>query len=162
MVEDDVCQAVSSFFRSGNIPRNINSTHIALIPKVRSPTRMQQLRPISLCNVSYKIVAKVLANRLKCALPHLISGSQSAFVPKHIIHDNILLAHEVMHYLKTSHNKSNKYMAVKLDMSKAYDRVEWSFVEAVMHRMGFNQQWIGWIMGCIQLVNYSVIINGEA
>lgn len=74
----------------------------------------------------------------------------------------LLLAHEVMHFLKTSPNKSNRYMAVKLDMSKAYDRAEWSFVEAVMRKMGFDHKWISWIMGCMVSVNYSVLINGEA
>lgn len=107
------------FFRSSNIPKNINNTHIALIPKIRSP-KMQQLRPISLCNISYKVVAKVLANCLKHVLLHLISDSQSAFVPECIIRDNIFLAHEVMHFLKTSPSKKDLYMAMKLDMSKAY------------------------------------------
>lgn len=80
IVGEDIFRAIQSFFRSGNMPKFINHTHIVLIPKVKSPNKMQHLHPISLCNISYKMVAKVLANRLKGVLPNLISASKSAFV----------------------------------------------------------------------------------
>ncbi|KAH1038066.1 hypothetical protein J1N35_039809 [Gossypium stocksii] len=86
--------------------------------------------------VVYKIVAKVLANRLKDTLPLCISQNQSAFVPGRMIHDNILIAHELVHYLQSAKNRPNKGFVIKLDMSKAYDRVEWPFIEEVMKKMG--------------------------
>ena len=140
----------------------INRTNIVLVPKIKNPSRMKDFRPISLSNVAYKLISKVLANRLKVVLPHLISENQSAFLAGRLIADNILVAFALMHYL--DHKKSGKdgYMAIKLDMSKAYDRVEWIFIEKVMRRLGFHEKWVGWILKCITTVSYSVLINGES
>ena len=140
----------------------LNRTNIALVPKVKHPSKMKDFRPISLSNMAYKLISKVLANRLKVVLSHLISENQSAFLTERFITDNILVAFELMHYL--DHKKSGKdgYMAVKLDMSKAYDRVEWIFIEKVMRRLGFHERWVDWIMRCITTVSYSVLINGES
>jgi len=76
--------------------------------------------------------------------------------------DNVLITHEALHYLKTSGAKKRCYMAVKKDMSKAYDRIEWEFIRLVMQAMGFHQTWIQWIMQCITTVSYSFLLNGAA
>ena len=123
---------------------------------------MKDFRPISLSNVTYKLISKVLANCLKAVLPQIISENQSAFLSEQLIIDNILVAFEVMHYLEHKKEGKESYMAIKLDMSKAYDKVEWSFVEKVMKKLGFHEKWIAWIMKCISTISYLVLINGEA
>ena len=122
---------------------NLNNTYIIFVPKVKMPNRMKDFCPISLSNVAYKLVSKVLANRLKTVLPQIISKNQSVFLFERLITDNVLIAFELMHYV--DHKKSGKdgYMAVKLDISKAYDKVEWEFIEKVMRRMGFHEKWVG-------------------
>ncbi|XP_059451054.1 uncharacterized protein LOC132181841 [Corylus avellana] len=135
---DEVCNVVLDILNSGKMPDELNSTHIVLIPKVKNPSCVTEFRPISLCNVIYKLVSKVLANRLKRVLPLIISLTQSAFIPGRLISDNILAAYETLHTMHTGMKGKKGFMSVKLDMSKAYDRVEWSFLEAVMRRMGAN------------------------
>ena len=158
----DVANMVLNALNSNASIANLNNTYITLVPKVKMPNKMKDFHPISLCNVAYKLLSKVLANRLKTVLSHIISENQSAFLSQRLITDNILVAFELMHYLEHKKSGENGYMAVKLDMSKAYDRVEWVFIEKVMRRLGFNEKWIGWVMKCITSVSYSVIINGEA
>ena len=161
IVGNDITTAVLACLKDGSLLKKINHTHICLIPKVQNPESVKDFRPISLCNVLYKLVAKVLANRLKKILPTIISETQSAFVPGRLITDNILIAFETLHHMK--HMKSNQqgYMALKLDMSKAYDRVEWVFLENIMLKLGFTASWVSIVMKCVRTVSYSVLINGE-
>ncbi|KAL5559838.1 hypothetical protein UlMin_036049 [Ulmus minor] len=122
---------------------------------------MKDFRPISLCSVLYKIIFKCLANRLKVFLDDLISENQSAFVGGRLIHDNIIAGYEGIHLMKNGRLGNGKKMALKLDMSKAFDRVEWKFIEAVMIKLGFAEPWILKIMNCISSVSFSFLLNGE-
>lgn len=99
---------------------------------------MKDLRPIALCNVLYKIVAKVLANRVRKILPYIITENQSAFVPVRSISDNVLVAFETLYYMKRKKCGSKGEVASKLDVSKAYDRVDWFFLKDRMRQMGFS------------------------
>lgn len=127
-VGDKIITEVQSFFISGILPKKINHTHVRLIPKVTSPQKVSEYRPIALCSVYYKIIAKLLAKRLQPVLHTCISENQSAFVPQRAISDNVLITHEALHYLKTSGAQKKCFMAVKTDMSKACDRLEWDFI----------------------------------
>ena len=94
-------------------------------------------------------------------LPHIISESQSAFQSDKAISDNILVAFETLHHMKRKRTGKVGHLALKLDMSKAYDRLEWVFLQKIMEKMGFDLKWIGWIMECIKSVSYSILVNGE-
>ena len=104
IIGSDVSHAILDFLNSSRMLGSVNFTHIVLIPKVASPEQMAQFRPISLCNILYKIASKVLVNRMKTILPQVISNSQSAFVLGRMISDNIIVAFEIIHYLKNLHN----------------------------------------------------------
>ena len=157
----EITLLVLDILNSGVLPENLNLTYIALIPKIKMPTCVTEFRPISLCNVLYKLISKVLANRLKKVLSHLIAPTQSAFVPGRLITDNILAAYETLHTMHTRMKGKKGFMAIKLDMSKVYDRVEWDFLEETMRRMGFAPRWIQLIMMCVTTVKYSILVNGE-
>jgi len=123
VIKDLLCVAIKDFFRYGKLLKEVNHTLITLIPKVANPETTAHFRPISLCNTLYKILAKILVNRMRPILQHIIHPTQSAFVPHRTIHDNILIAHEIVNKFK--HLKGKKgYVALKLDMKKAYDRIE--------------------------------------
>ena len=162
IVGNDIICMVLNVLNSNMSMAEINRTNITLVPKTKNATKMTEFRPISLCNVVYKLVSKVLANRLKTILPQIITESQSAFLHERLITDNVLVAFELMHYLDHKREGNDCFMAVKPDMSKAYDRVKWGFIEKVMERMGFHEKWINLIMSCITTVTYSVLINGVA
>ena len=131
-----------------------------MIPKVKNLDLVSEFRPISLCNVLYKIFSKVLANRLKKILPHIIIEQQSAFTKNRLISDNILVAFELLHCLQNHKSTKGDFMALKLDMSKAYDHVEWAFLEKIMRKLGFNEKWVTLMMLCVSTVSYSILING--
>ena len=124
IVGNDIIECCLNFLNHGVMPKDFNVTDIALIPKCTNPERMTYLRPISLCNVVYKIMSKCLANRIKPLLHSLIYDQQSAFIPGRLITDNILMAYETLNCLRKNKSENNGTMAIKLDMSKAYDQVE--------------------------------------
>ena len=131
-------EASLSIFNTGTIPANFNHTFISLIPKIKNPEKAKDFRLISLCNMLYKIIAKTIANHFKKLLPKLVSETQCALMSNHLILDNILVALETLHYLKSKRRGKSGLMALKLDMNKAYNRVEWIFLEKIMEKLGFD------------------------
>ncbi|GAU37344.1 hypothetical protein TSUD_395250 [Trifolium subterraneum] len=158
---DDIFSVVSTLLERGYFPTSLNETNICLIPKCDNLTSMRDLRPISLCNVLYKMISEVLANRLKCCLDKCVSQEQSAFVEGRSILDNALIATEVIHALKRKTKGRRGELALKIDISKAYDKVDWGFLRGVMTKMRFTDVWIRWVIMCVSSVNYSVLINSD-
>ena len=160
LIKADIVHAVIKFFQTGHMLEGINETSIVLIPKVDNPTELKDFRPISLCNVLYKVVSKCLVNRLRPLLGEMISENQSAFIPGRLITDNALLAFECLHFLEHGATPQNQYCAYKVDLPNAYDHVDWRFLEEAMQKMGFAHRWVQWIMVCVTMVRYSVKFNG--
>ncbi|KAA3472879.1 reverse transcriptase [Gossypium australe] len=156
---DDVLRMCHEILNNTNNVNSLNETLLIMIPKVENPCDMTNFRPISLYRFVYKMVSKVLVNRMKEVLPRCISLNQSTFVSGRMIHDNVLIAHELMHQLLNSKNGPSKGCVVKLDMSKAYDRVEWGFLENVLLKFGFSYEWVNKIMSCVRTVRYRVKYN---
>jgi hypothetical protein len=156
----EVTKAVLRILSGEESPEVINKTFIVMIPKVASPKELGQFCPISLCNVLYKIASKVAANRLKKVLPEVISEEQSAFVLGRLITDNIITAYECLHFMKRNRSKKYRCCALKLDMRKAYDRVEWSYLKEIMLKMGFSSTWVALVMRLVSTVSFLVLFNG--
>lgn len=135
-IEHDVCLTVQAYFCGHPLPQVLSSSLIALIPKVDAPKTCADYRPISLCNFFYKIISRVLSDRLVSILPILISEEQGAFVKGRYIIENVSLACELVQYL--GKNCKGRNVIFKLDMAKAYDRLEWNFLYAVLRHFGFS------------------------
>nr|CCA66036.1 hypothetical protein [Beta vulgaris subsp. vulgaris] len=160
-IGEDVTTKVLNMLNNVDNIGAVNQTHIVLIPKKKHCESPVDFRPISLCNVLYKIVAKVLANRMKMVLPMVIHESQSGFVPGRLITDNVLVAYECFHFLRKKKTGKKGYLGLKLDMSKAYDRVEWCFLENMMLKLGFPTRYTKLVMNCVTSARFSVLVNGQ-
>ena len=161
LVGNDVTDAILMYLNTGTFPPSLGHSFITLIPKVKSPEYISQYRPISLSNVLYRVYSKVLANRLKKLLPNIVSEQQSAFMTDRLIYDNIMVSFETLHYMRNHSTGSTGFMVLKLDISKAYDRVEWLYMEKLMKKMEFCEAWVKLMMGCISTTTYSILINWE-
>ena len=160
IVGDDVTSIVLNAFNSGIVHESLNSTFISLIPKVKNLKKVMIL-DLLISVVIYKLISKMLVNRLKLVLPNIVSDSQSVFLSGRLITDNMLVAFETLHNLKRKTQGKLGYMALKLDMSKAYDRVEWIFLEKVMKHLRFVDNLIKIIMSCMSSISYVVLLNGQ-
>ncbi|XP_019166597.1 PREDICTED: uncharacterized protein LOC109162331 [Ipomoea nil] len=148
----DISNFVINCLQSPHFPEGLNDTDMVMIPKIGTPQMVTDLRPIALSNVVYRVMAKMITNRMKPLMEEIISDSQSAFIPDRLIIDNILLATEVGHFLNRKQCGVVGWSALKLDMAKAYDRMEWSFLRGMLLALGFDSRWVELIMLCV--VNY--------
>ncbi|MCH79554.1 cysteine-rich receptor-like protein kinase [Trifolium medium] len=154
----DIMKFISEFHRNGKLTRGINSTFIALIPKVDSPQKLNDFRPISLVGSVYKILSKVLANRLRLVIGSVIGEAQSAFVKDRQILDGILIVNEVVDEARKC---KKELLLFKVDFEKAYDSVEWDYLDTVMQKMSFPFLWRKWIKECVGTAIASVLVNGS-
>lgn len=143
---------------SSKILKEINNTFIALIPKKEKATHLGDFRPISLCNTVYKILSKVMINRMKPLMDSIISEEQIGFVPGRSILDGVIVAQEVINTLQSTNRPG---MIIKLDILKARDNVDWRFLCKIMQAFGFAKQWINWVYECISTPKFSILINGK-
>ncbi|GFS28741.1 hypothetical protein Acr_00g0003640 [Actinidia rufa] len=158
IVGNDVCAAVKEFFRSGKILKQINHATIVLAPKSDNASKVEDFRPIACCNVIYKIISKILASRLSNILEDLIDPAQSAFVPNRSMTENIYLVQELLR--KYCWNRISPRCIMKIDLRKAYDTINWVFLEDMLSVLGFPDIFINWIMQCVTTAAYSISING--
>ncbi|XP_035845270.1 uncharacterized protein LOC118491527 [Helianthus annuus] len=159
IVGEDVSSAVIVFFDNGKLLKQLNHTILALVPKVDTPDSVLDYRLISCCNVIYKCISKIITERIKGSLEKLVSINQSAFVPGRKISDNILLTQELIHNYHL--NKGPARCAFKIDIQKAYDTVNWVFLENVLKAFGFHHKMVAWIMACVITTSFSISINGN-
>ncbi|KAK9986443.1 hypothetical protein SO802_031394, partial [Lithocarpus litseifolius] len=156
---DSVKEEIKKIFESKKIPEYLNRTNIVLIPKMQGPESINNYRPISLCNSVYKIITKVIVNRIRPFLDKLVSPYQCAFIPGRRGVDNAIIVQEIIHTISKTRGRVG-YMAVKIDLEKAYDRLEWSFIRGMLERYNLPDDLIELIMSCISSVSTSLLFNG--
>jgi hypothetical protein len=159
-VKDVVLSSIWDFFGNNHLQQQHDHTFIVLIPKMPGASSVHQFRPISLCNIIYKIISKLLANRFKGLLHRFISPHQSAFVLYRSIQDNTIMTHELFHTINSKRGRGG-LMAIKIDMEKAFDRMELNFILAILSKLGFHPTWINWIKLCITSSSFSIMLNGS-
>lgn len=157
-LKNDFMNMLKDFHRSGSLPKGLNSSFITLIPKTESPKSAGDYRPISLINFTMKILLKTLANRLNKYLSYLVSDHQSAFIKSRSISDSILVVNEVAHSILS---KESKGVILKIDFAKAFDSINWEFLESTLVSMNFNDKWITWIKSISRSAHPSILINGS-
>lgn len=149
---------VQESLRNKQMLKSMNSTFLVLIPKKEGANNLDQFKPIALCNVVYKIITKLIVERLKPFLGTLISKEQGGFVEGSQILDGVVVAMEAIHSMA---NSKEKVMFIKLDMVKAYDRVNWEFLQKIPLAFGFGEEWVNWVLSCVTSTSFSILINGE-
>ena len=156
-----VIDMVKKVFVERKVPEFLNRTHIALIPKIQGLKALGNYRPISLCNTIYKVVMKIIVARLRSHLEKIISPLQTAFVPGRKGIDNAIIVQEIIHTLSKKKGQVGN-MALKIDLEKAYDKLEWSFIIDMLIRANLPANLIDIIMSCVSTVSTSILVNGEA
>lgn len=158
MLDQVVIEAVKCFFSTGLLPKGCNSSFITLIPKIHDAKLVKDFRPITLVGSVYKIITKILANRLSQVISDLISDVQSAFVANRQILERPFILNELVSWCKSSKYKA---LIFKVDFEKAYDSVRWDYLVDILHKFGFGDKWRMWIKGCLYSSMGSVLVNGS-
>lgn len=147
-ISDSFCSLILDIFRNPEKVSEINQTLITVIPKVDPVVNIRNFRPISLCNISYKVISKILARRLRLLMGSLVNPCQSSFIPQRQSRDNIIMAQEIFHSMRMKRGKK-WWMAVKLDLEKAYDRLNWSLIKETLQDIGLPSPFINMVWHCI-------------
>jgi hypothetical protein len=158
LIKGEIRILFDQFHGIGTLPKSFTSYFVALIPKINSPFSLGDFRPISLLGCLYKIAAKVLTARLARVMDRLVAPTQSAFLKGRQLVDGVVIVNEVVDLAKRT---GRNCLIFKVDFEKAYDSVEWSFLDYMLERFGFCSQWKGWIRACVFSGNMSVLINGS-
>ncbi|KAL5569507.1 hypothetical protein UlMin_026082 [Ulmus minor] len=158
---DDVVATVRNFFITGHLHPYLNQSNIIQVPKGQNPKTTNQFRPIAVCNVIYKVISNLLANRVMPLLDKLICLTQNDFMPGRSIHNNSVLIQDVIHALKKKRG-SQGWMAMKIDLQKAYDRLSWKFLNSVLTAFGFHPRWIRWVLLCYFTTSMTLMLNGAS
>jgi hypothetical protein len=160
IIGDIVIATIGEFFRIGFMPRITNNTYVTLVPKVPNPTSIKNFRLIAFCcSVIYKIISKVITNRMQGVLSSIVYENQYAFVKGRVIFDNIMLSHELV---KRYGRKgiSPRFM-LKINLQKAYDYIEWPFFKYLLLGLSFPYKFVNWVMACITTTSYTFNVNGD-
>jgi hypothetical protein len=158
ILKDDFRILFDQFHGNSTFPKSLLSYFVTLIPKVSSPISLSDFRPISLLGCIYKIIAKVLAKRLANVMDSIISSNQSAFIKGRNLLDGVLIVNEMVDWVKKN---KKECLIFKVDFEKAYDSVDWGFLEYMLQRCGFSEKWIDWMKVCVFAGNLSVLVNGS-
>ncbi|RVW64393.1 LINE-1 retrotransposable element ORF2 protein [Vitis vinifera] len=156
-MKEEILELFKEFYDQRSFAKSLNTTFLVLIPKKGGDEDLGDFRPISLLGGLYKLLAKVLAIRLKKVLGKVVSEDQNEFMKGRQILDASLIANEVVDFWQ---KRKEKGLICKLDIEKAYDNINWSFLMKVLHKMGFGSRWMEWIWQCISTTKFSVLVNG--
>lgn len=139
-MKSDVLLAVQKFFTTGKVLKTFSCTSVTLMPKVPAPTLVKDYRPIAYCTTFYKIITKVLTNRMKGVMNTIIIPSQSAFIEGRSIIDNVIFSHELLKWY--TRKGLSPRCVLKVNLRKAYEGVEWCFLKSMLAKLGFPQKFI--------------------
>ncbi|GJU06460.1 RNA-directed DNA polymerase, eukaryota, reverse transcriptase zinc-binding domain protein [Tanacetum coccineum] len=157
-IQKDLYDFVNLFFATCVMPNGANSSFFTLIPKVNNPTLITDFRPISLIGIHYKIIAKILANRLSKVIDKIVSKEQSAFIAGRQILDGPVILSEIIEWYK---KRKKKLLIFKVDFEKAFDSISWNYLIHILDSFGFGNKWCSWIKACLNSSRASILINGS-
>ncbi|XP_074302895.1 uncharacterized protein LOC141637230 [Silene latifolia] len=160
IIGEDICALIKEFFTSCKLLSQMNATNITLIPKHERHTSFKHFRPIACCNMIYKVISKLLCNRLSLVLPDIVSENQGAFIKGRSIIENVLICQDIVQLYKRK--AVSPRCLFKIDLQKAYDTVEWEFLEQLLHGLGFPEAFSHRVMTCVTSTRFSLCLNGNA